>query len=261
MQIRKPAVAGTFYPADRERLETEVRTYLERAPVPDPALSVRMLIVPHAGYIYSGPTAAYAYRCLEGTTLRRVVMLGPSHFVPFAGLALPGADALETPLGIVPVDAGGREMLRGDSVVVESVEAHHREHSLEVQLPFLQVVAPGVSVVPLLTGAITPIQGADCVRALLDEETLLLISSDLSHYYDSATARRLDADTSAAIARLDGAALDRESACGRTAIQIALELARCLRYRVVTLDMRNSGDTAGPQDRVVGYGAFALGMC
>jgi MEMO1 family protein len=260
MQIRKPAVAGSFYPADSESLEASVRTYLAQAPAPDSGLSVRMLIVPHAGYIYSGPTAAYAYRCLEGTKLTRVVMLGPSHYVPFAGLALPGADTLETPLGTMPVDPVGSEVLRGDSVVVESAEAHRREHSLEVQLPFLQLVAPRVSVVPLLTGAITPTQGADCVQALLDEDTLLLISSDLSHYYDSATARRLDADTAAAIARLDGAALDRESACGRTAIQIALELAKRSGYRVVTLDMRNSGDTAGPQDRVVGYGAFALGV-
>jgi AmmeMemoRadiSam system protein B len=186
-------------------------------------------------------------------------MLGPSHYVGFTGLALPGVDVMETPLGTVGIDATAVEAIAGSPVVVVSVEAHRREHSLEVQLPFLQVVVPGALVVPLLTGAIAPVEGADIVEPLLDDETVLVISSDLSHYHDTATARRLDSKTANAITRLDGDALGREAACGLTAVQIAIELARRAGYRVALLDLRNSGDTAGPADRVVGYGAFAFG--
>jgi MEMO1 family protein len=259
MSVRRAAVAGTFYPADPGRLEAEVRAHLEMAAPRSLVAPVRTIIVPHAGYVYSGPVAAYAYRCLQGVSIERVVMLGPAHYVPFAGLTLPEAEAMETPLGTVPIDETAVKQLLSDSLVTEYREAHRREHSLEVQLPFLQVVAPGVSVVPLLTGAITPKQGADVVAPLLDEKTLLLVSSDLSHYHDADTARRLDGVTAAAVVRLDWSALGRESACGRTAIQIALELAIRRGYQVTMLDLRNSGDTAGPPDRVVGYGAFVIG--
>lgn len=259
MSVRQAAVAGTFYPSDPDRLLADIRRYLDAAPAPDLGWPVRGLIVPHAGYIYSAPVAAYAYRCLASHQARRVVMLGPAHYVPFAGLALPGADYFDTPLGTIAVDPDAVVELLTDSLVAELPEAHSREHSLEVQLPFLQVLAPGVSIVPMLTGAITPAQGADVVASLLDESTLLLISSDLSHYHDAATARRIDAVTIAAIERGDGAALDRESACGRTAIQIALDIAGRRGYQVRLLDARNSADTAGPPDRVVGYAAFAFG--
>lgn len=259
MSIRHPAVAGTFYPAEPNRLIADIRGYLTSVGTPELDFVVRTLIVPHAGYIYSGLVAAHAYRCLETLTVSRIVLLGPAHYVPFTGLTLPGVDYMETPLGAIPVDQELVSLLLADSLVADFPEAHRREHSLEVQLPFLQVVAPEISVVPMLTGAITPSQGADVLAPLLDSETLLLISSDLSHYYDAATARRLDAATAAAISRVDGAALDRESACGQTAVQIALELANRRGYRASVLDLRNSSDTAGPPDRVVGYGAFALG--
>ncbi len=259
MSVRPPAVAGTFYPLDLGALTAAVHAHLRAAEPVELAFQLRILIVPHAGYVYSGPTAGRGYRLVAQSNFRRVVMLGPAHYVPFAGLALPGAEALDTPLGTVTVDPGGVAALLADSLVEESAAAHGREHSLEVQLPFLQVVAPGTPVVPLLTGAIAPWQGADVISPLLDEESLLLVSSDLSHFYDAATARRLDAVTAAAIERLDGAALDRESACGRTAIQIALEVARRNGFRAKTLDLRNSADTAGSPERVVGYGAFALG--
>lgn len=186
-------------------------------------------------------------------------MFGPSHYVWFPGLALPEADGLETPLGIVSVDRDAADQVLASRFVVESEIAHQREHSLEVQLPFLQIVAPGVPVVPLVTGEIDSYDAADVVDPLLDDGTLLLVSSDLSHYHDSATARRLDADTIAAIERLDPAALDRDSACGRTGIQAALHLARRHGYGVRVLDVRNSSDTAGPPDRVVGYASIALG--
>ena len=258
--VRPAAVAGAFYPAEAVRLETDVQGYLADAQPVDLDFRVRILIVPHAGYVYSGPVAATGYQLLEAMDdIRRIVMFGPSHRVWFTGLALPGDDLLETPLGTVAVDAAAAAQVAIGPLVTESTAAHEREHSLEVQLPFLQVVAPGIPVVPLLTGDVDPVGVADAVGPILDDETLLLVSSDLSHYHDSVTARRLDAETAASIERLDPGALSRESACGRTGIQAALHLARRSGYRVHVLDLRNSSDTAGPPDRVVGYGTFAIG--
>jgi len=258
--VRPPAVAGAFYPADPVRLETDVRGYLDAALPVDLDFRVRILVVPHAGYVYSATVAATGYQLVEAMdNIRRVVMFGPSHHVWFTGLALPGADLLETPLGTVAVDAAAAAQVATSLLVTKSTEAHEREHSLEVQLPFLQVVAPGIPVVPLLTGDVHPVGAADAVESILDDETLLLVSSDLSRYHDSVTARRLDAETAASIERLDPGALSRESACGRTGVQAALYLARRSGYRVRLLDLRNSSDTAGPPDRVVGYGTFAIG--
>ncbi len=258
--VRPPAVAGAFYPEDSGRLETDVRSYLTTAEPVDVDFQLRILVVPHAGYVYSGPVAATGYKLLAGRTdLRRIVMLGPSHYVWFSGLTLPGVDYLETPLGDVAVDlASAAELLRSQ-LVVNSSAAHEREHSLEVQLPFLQIVAPGVPVIPMLTGDVDPVDVADVVDPLLDDESLLLVSSDLSHYHDYETARRRDAETVQAIERFEPNALEWESACGRTGIQAALHIAKRRGYRMRTLDLRNSGDTAGPHDRVVGYGTFAFG--
>jgi hypothetical protein len=258
--VRPPAVAGAFYPANPVQLEADVRRYLGDTQPIDLDLRLQILIVPHAGYVYSGPVAATGYQLIETMDdIRRVVMFGPSHYVWFTGLALPAADLLETPLGAVAVDTEAAASVANSPVVAESKAAHEREHSLEVQLPFLQVVAAGVPVVALLTGDVDPVAAADAVEPILDDETLLLVSSDLSHYHDSATARRLDAETAAAIERLEPDALGRESACGRTGIQAALHLAKRHGYGVQLLDLRNSSDTAGPPDRVVGYGTFAIG--
>jgi len=249
-----------FYPADSRTLDSDVRRYLADADAVDVKHPVRILIVPHAGYVYSGPVAATGYRLLEEMDdLQRIVMFGPSHYVWFPGLALPEADLLETPLGTVAVDRVAADRLERSRFVARTAAAHQREHSLEVQLPFLQIVAPGVPVVPLLTGDIGPADAADIVEPLLDDGTLLVVSSDLSHYHDADTASRLDAVTIAAIARLDPGALDRESACGRTGIQAALYIAGRRGYGVQILDVRNSGDTAGPSDRVVGYASIAIG--
>jgi AmmeMemoRadiSam system protein B len=249
-----------FYPADPVRLEGDVRSYLASAEPADVGFRTRILIVPHAGYVYSGLVAATGYQLLESTDdIRRIVMFGPSHYVWFSGLALPEADLLETPLGTVAVEADAATHLMANPLVAKSAEAHAREHSLEVQLPFLQVVAHRIPVVPLLTGDVEPIGAADAIEPILDDETLLLVSSDLSHYHNSETARRLDADTAVSIERLDPGALSRESACGRTGIQAALHVAKRRGYRARLLDLRNSSDTAGPPDRVVGYGTFALG--
>ncbi|MGB9357101.1 MAG: AmmeMemoRadiSam system protein B [Acidimicrobiia bacterium] len=258
--VRPPAVAGSFYSHDPEHLERSVRRYLAESEPVDAGFPVRILIVPHAGYVYSGPVAATGYRLLEHLEgLERIVLLGPSHYVWFPGLALPGADALETPLGMVAVDMEMAGEMSVGSLVSDVPAAHEREHSLEVQLPFLQVVAPGVPVVPLLTGDVDPVDVAHVVMPYLDKHTLLLVSSDLSHYHNAETARRLDADTAAAIERLDEHAVSRESACGRTGVQAALHVARRNGYRCEVLDLRNSSDTAGSPDRVVGYGTFAFG--
>ncbi len=259
MSVRRAAVAGMFYPDDPKSLAAAVRTHIDAADPPEIDFKLHLLIVPHAGYVYSGPTAGYGYRLLRRRDFRRVVMLGPSHYVPFTGMALPGVDVMETPLGDVSLDFDGVARAGSDPLVHDSAEAHRREHSLEVQLPFIQIAAPDVPVIPLLTGAVDPVIAADTIEPLLDEETLLLVSSDLSHYHSAATARRLDAATAAAIERMDSDALDRESACGRTGIQMALLLAKRHGCRVKTLDLRNSADTAGSPERVVGYGAFAIG--
>ena len=258
--IRPPAVAGAFYPANPLELESEVRRYLGEARPVETGFQIRILIVPHAGYVYSGPVAATGYRLVEQMEgVERIIMLGPSHHVWFSGLALPGVDLLETPLGVVTVDRAAAAEMAVGSLVVDSVAAHEREHSLEVQLPFLQIVAPGVPVVPLLTGNIDPVDAAHVVQPLFDDSTLLVVSSDLSHYHDADTARRLDGETAAAIERLDEHGLIRESACGRTGVQAAVHLARRNAYRCEVLDLRNSSDTAGTRDRVVGYGTFAFG--
>jgi len=183
--VRPPAVAGAFYPANRDRLEADVRTYLGAAEPVEVDFQPRILIVPHAGYVYSGPVAATGYRLLgETDDIRRIVMLGPSHYVWFSGLTLPGVDYLETPLGDVAVDGSGVAEVLRSPLVVDSPDAHEREHSLEVQLPFLQVVAPDTPVVPMLTGDVDPVDVAGVVDPLIDGETVLLISSDLSHYHD-----------------------------------------------------------------------------
>lgn len=258
--VRLPAVAGAFYPAHPDALRAEVMLHLGNADAVDVSFPLRILIVPHAGLVYSGPVAASGYQLLQGSRrIRRIVMLGPSHYVRFSGLALPGVDQLETPLGVLTVDSNAAAVLAESDLVASSADAHRREHSLEVQLPFLQLVLPNVQLVPLLTGSIDPIAGADVVAPLLDEATLLLISSDLSHYHDAITARHLDSETAEAIVQLKPDSLGPESACGRTGVQIALHLARRLGYRGSVLDLRNSADTAGSPDRVVGYGSFAFG--
>ncbi len=258
--IRPPAVAGSFYPANPDALRDEVLGHLDGADPITISFPLRILIVPHAGYVYSGPVAASGYQLLRGSgRIKRVLLVGPSHYVRFTGLALPGVEQLETPLGMVAVDSVGAALVAESELVVDSAQAHAREHSLEVQLPFIQSVLPGIPVVPLLTGAVDPVQGADVVDPLLDQATVLVVSSDLSHFHDAATARRLDAATADHVARLDPDSLGWESACGKTGMQIALHLARRHRYRVEVLDLRNSADTAGSPDRVVGYGTFALG--
>ena len=257
---RRPAVAGLFYPAEPGELAAAVRACL-RAAAPAAGPPPRALIAPHAGYVYSGEIAGSAYARLAPLRgkVRRVVLIGPSHHVPFRGLAVPSADAFATPLGDVPVDRAAVERLLELPQVEERDDAHAREHSLEVQLPFLQEVLGAFALVPLAAGDASAEEVAEVLELLFDEPgTLVVVSSDLSHYHDYATARRLDAATSRAIEALRPEALDFESACGRVGVNGLLVLARRRGLSARTLDLRSSGDTAGPRDRVVGYGAYEL---
>lgn len=257
---RPPAVAGTFYPAEPGILSAEIRHYLaEAGPSPAGSRPPKALIVPHAGYLYSGPVAASGYACLQPhrAQIRRVVLLGPAHRVAVTGLAAPSVDSFRTPLGPVVLDRRSIQGLLGLPFVATDDAAHAREHSLEVHLPFLQTVLDAFVLVPLVVGDATPAQVSQVLEQLWGgEETLLVISSDLTHFQDPTTATRLDRRTADAIQRLDGPAIRRDDACGRRPIQGLLESARSHHLTPWCLDLRNSGDTAGSRDRVVGYGAF-----
>lgn len=257
-RVRPPAVAGTFYPADAARLDADVREMLAAATPAALDIDLRMLIVPHAGYVYSGPVAASAYALLPGRGFRWVVLVGPSHFVRFEGLALPDAARFATPLGEVPVDE--ELAAAAEAFAHDRADAHAREHSLEVQLPFLQTCLEDFAFVPVLTGDDDPEPTAGLLDDVLDiENTLVVVSSDLSHYEDYATAQRLDAATADAIVELRADDVGPASACGRTAIRGALKVAQRRGWACRLIDLRSSGDTTGDRDRVVGYGVFVIG--
>ncbi len=257
-KTRKAAVAGLFYPADKGTLERTVAELLEAAPAGVSA--AKAIIAPHAGYPYSGLTAAHAYRLVESRrdVIRRVVLLGPAHRVYLQGMAVPSVDAFSTPLGDVPVDMEGIRQALGVPGVQVSDEAHAAEHSLEVHLPFLQAVLDDYKLVPIVVG-VCP---AHEVAALLEElwggdETLIVVSSDLSHFHPYAEARDIDARTTARIEARE-TTLHGEEACGAYAVNGLMRAAKAHDLAVRTLDIRNSGDTAGDKHSVVGYGAYAL---
>ncbi len=258
MRTRLPAVAGQFYPGEPHALEGAIRTYLADASAA--AFRPKALIVPHAGYIYSGPIAASAYRLLEPlhSTIRRVVLLGPVHRVWVAGLALPGADAFNTPLGRIPLDQAAMAALADLPQVEISSGAHAQEHSLEVHLPFLQTLLDDFSLVPLAVGGATPEQVAQVLERLWGgDETLIVVSSDLSHYLPYAVAQRVDRSTAQDILKLENHLVS-EQACGAHPINGLLLAAKRHGLAAHLLDLRNSGDTAGDREQVVGYAAFAF---
>ena len=255
--IRPPAVAGMFYPDDAVTLHAMIDGFLTDAasqgPVP------KAIIVPHAGYVFSGPVAASAYRLLEPArqTIKRVVLLGPAHRVHIQGLATTSASFFATPLGNVPIDREAVQTALTLPQVREFDEAHALEHSLEVQLPFLQTVLDDFSVVPFVVGDANPQEVSEVLEALWgDDETLIVISSDLSHYERYEKARILDLATTENIEQLKPERIRHTDACGRNPINGLLMLAKQKGLVVQTIDLRNSGDTAGPQDEVVGYGAY-----
>ena len=259
--VRPAAVAGMFYPHSATALSADVRSYLAAARSPDLGRPTpKALIVPHAGYIYSGPVAATAYvRLLPAhSTIRRVVLLGPARRVALRGIALPDASAFSTPLGAIDIDQDAAATLRRQSGIGISGAAHAEEHALEVQVPFLQSVLDRFTLVPLVVGYAS----GDEVAAVLDllwggDETVIIVSSDLSHYHRYADAQSIDRATADTILN-EASTLDHEQACGATPINGLLTVARRRALRVELCDLRNSGDTAGDRSRVVGYGAFAF---
>lgn len=262
MKTRAPAVAGTFYPGDepsiREMLDDQLAEAREKRPA---GLRPRALIVPHAGWIYSGPIAASAYTLLEPLrgTIERVVLLGPSHFVPFEGVALPSHDAFETPLGRIPIDRDAMSRLDDLDFVATWDQPHSREHSLEVQLPFLQKLLGEFKLIPIAVGEATAAQVGEVIDRLWgDEHTLIVISSDLSHYEPYDRAREIDETTAAAIDSLSRTDIGPYQACGCRPINGMIHIAKARGLSIRRLDLRNSGDTAGPRDRVVGYGAWEI---
>ena len=258
MNARPAAVAGMFYPAETAALQRAVARLLASAP---PGNEVpKAIIAPHAGYQYSGPTAAFAYRALENRhdRIRRVVLLGPAHRVYLQGMAVPSVDAFTTPLGDVPVDIEGVRQALVLPGVQTSDEAHAQEHSLEVQLPFLQTVLDDFSLVPIVVGVCPAREVGAVLEALWGgDETLIVVSSDLSHFHEYADARQIDEHTTARIEACEST-LHGEDACGAHAINGLMLAAKMRGLQVHTLDIRNSGDTAGDRNRVVGYGAYAL---
>jgi AmmeMemoRadiSam system protein B len=257
MEVRRPAVAGAFYPADPARLRADVDRLLAGIRV-EPGPAPKALIVPHAGYVYSGPIAAAAYARLRPVAeqIRRVILLGPAHRMLIRGLALPGARAFATPLGVVAIDEEAAAAARRLPHVVDSAAAHADEHALEVQLPFLQRVLPDFKLVPFVVGDATAEMTAEVLDALWGgPETLIVVSSDLSHYHAYRDAQAIDRATVARILALRND-LDHEEACGATPINGLLCAAQRRGLAAELLDLRNSGDTAGDRARVVGYAAF-----
>ena len=263
--VRPAAVAGSFYPGDADELTAVVDTLLERARLREPNDAVGpapiALVVPHAGYVYSGPVAASAYDCLRGRSVRRVAVLGPAHYVALTGIAVPAVAAFATPIGEVPVEvATCADLAKMQECVTVDDRPHRPEHSIEVQLPFLQrVLAPGWTCVPLLVGATAPEQVADVLDSLcVDGDVLPVVSTDLSHYLELPTAQRRDRHTAQAVVDRDAAAIGRHDACGAFPLRGLLNWAARHELEVRLLNQGTSADAGGDPRRVVGYAAFAL---
>jgi MEMO1 family protein len=259
-KIRPAAVAGSFYPAEPRRLEAEVARLMAQVP-PSGRGAPKALIAPHAGYVYSGSVAASAFAELRGCgdQIERVIVIGPAHYVPLRGIALAAAEAFATPLGPVPVDRDALAAIADLPCVHTMDGAHAPEHAIEVELPFLQQLLPRFTLIPLLVGSATAQEVGEVLARLWGgAETLIVVSSDLSHYHDYETARRLDAATAQRIERGDWANLGPDHACG--CLPIAGLLIEGARHGLAAqrLALCNSGDTAGPRHEVVGYGAWAF---
>ncbi|HEY2950564.1 MAG TPA: AmmeMemoRadiSam system protein B [Micromonosporaceae bacterium] len=259
--VRAPAVAGRFYPADAGVLAVVVDRLVGDVATPADEAVAAAYVVPHAGYQFSGPTAAHAYARLhaQADRVRRVVLLGPAHYVELSGCAVPAVEAWRTPLGEVPIDTALVDRLAGGGHVTVDDRPHVPEHSLEVQLPFLQRVLPGgVPVLPIVVGpsSVDVVIGALSLAA--DPGTVVVCSTDLSHYLDDPTARRQDQRTAQAVLDLAEERIGVRDACGVFALRGLVSWARRVGLRPTLLDLSTSADTAGDPTRVVGYAAFAL---
>lgn len=265
MSIRQPAVAGQFYPADKEKLEYMIDSFLDRTKPVDLPGKLKGLIVPHAGYIFSGPIAAVGFKQLQSQNIKEavVVLAGTSHQTFFEGLVFPEYKTFETPLGRVEVEELARKILQGKKGVVISDIPHKFEHSLEVELPFLQKTVSSFTIVPLLFGEGDYQQAAEILTLLFNElphskPVYLIVSADLSHYETYLAAKEIDSQTSRAINSLKPEEIPPEGTCGIKAIQAVLVLAQKAGWKIRLLDCRNSGDITGDKLQVVGYGAFAI---
>lgn len=264
MSVRPAAVAGYFYPGEVDVLLAEVENLLSDAATRTQGKQAdqtpAMLVVPHAGYIYSGAIAATAFQRLEGMqdSFDRTVVIGPSHRFAFRGIGLPSVNSFATPLGRLSIDREARALLLEQKLAAIVDEAHTLEHSLEVQLPFLQVLLPDLPIVPLVVGDASPADVARCLLALREERTLFVVSTDLSHYLPYARAQQVDRSTCDQILALNNG-IHTQQACGARPLNGALLMAKRTGMTVELLDLRNSGDTAGDPSRVVGYGSFVFG--
>lgn len=258
--VRQPAVAGQFYPADPDRLRRDVQQYINRASLPEDLGRVRAVIAPHAGYVYSGVTAGYAFKALEQFSgqARTVFLLGPAHRVPVMGVALGSYSAFRTPLGDVPVAVERvSDMLETDSLYTRAPDAHEPEHCLEVQLPFLQVSLANFELVPMLFGQVDPWKVAEDLSDHLGEDDLVVVSSDLSHFHRYDTAQQRDKAFLNAVLQGNEKGVEEGEACGSAPVLTLMEISQDKGWNPHLLDYRNSGDTAGNKARVVGYGSIA----
>ena len=256
---RPPAVAGMFYPSDPDELRQMIQRFLDTAD--PPALApVRGLIAPHAGYPYSGPVAGYAYKLLtqQSSPPERIFILGPSHRAWFPGVAAADVDAFRTPLGEHPVDRAFIQDLAASSELVSAISTpHEAEHCLEVQYPFIQTVCPDVPTVPMLFGEVDPRKVGELLNEQIDEDDLVLVSSDLSHYHNNRTAHSLDQELLDAILASDMTGVASGEACGEAPIRALMIIAQDRGWSPHLLDYRTSGDTTGNKSQVVGYSAVA----
>lgn len=263
MIIRYPAVAGAFYPADPAEIKRELESYLKAVPKETISGELKALVVPHAGTIYSGPVAAFGYSLLgksRGKEKLSIILIGPSHFVSFSGAATFLSDFWQTPLGKVKINPRVKLLIeKGESIIIDSQEAHSQEHSLEVQLPFLQLVLKDWSLLPIVCGEVNPVKLAEIFDSMIDENTFVVVSSDLSHYYPYELAKEIDQKANEAIPNLDFKKTEKEvEACGKIGILTLMAIAKKRNWKGKLLDYRNSGDTAGDKSQVVGYGCYAF---
>jgi AmmeMemoRadiSam system protein B len=260
LSVRQPAVAGQFYPANPDRLRREIEAYIDQASIPKGLGVVRAVIAPHAGTIYSGPTAGYAFKALRGLPERAwtVFLLGPAHRVAVNGVALGNYSAFRTPLGDVTIAVDRVvDMLERSSLYTRAAGAHVAEHCLEVEVPFLQVALSDFRLVPMLFGRVAPREVAADLVGHLEEDDLIVVSSDLSHFYPYDAARRLDRGFLDAVLEGDERDVLAGEACGRAPVATLMEIAERNGWHPHLLDYRTSGDTAGDRSRVVGYASVA----
>ncbi len=258
--VRKPAVAGSFYPEDKEGLRKMVLSFLEESKEEQFPGDPKAFVLPHAGYPYSGPVAATGYRAVQQRRdkIKKIILLGPSHYVPFTGLAVPSHQWFQTPLGQVPVDQDSLQKILNLPAVQSLDAAHAREHSLEVHLPFLQLCLKDFTLLPMVVSNALPKDIAKVLSTVMSEESLIIVSSDLSHFLDYKSAQKKDFSASEAIAGLKWDNLKEDQCCGYFPLRGLLQWAIDTGLQGHILDVRNSGDTAGSKSQVVGYGAYAF---